>query len=112
MIRVFLPIKTVSVMNTREHHQSRARRAKTHRQTAFVMLKAEGPPPAPPLTVRMTRIGFGTLDDDNIRSAGKAARDGIADWLGLDDGDLRITWQYAQQKAPRGQYGLIVEVTQ
>lgn len=111
MIRVILPIKTVSVMNTREHHQARARRAKLHRQTAFVMLKAEGPPPAPPLTVTMTRIGFGALDDDNLASAFKAARDGVADWLGLDDAHSGITWVRAQQKAKRGDYGLIVEVS-
>lgn len=111
MIRVILPIKTVSVMNTREHHFARARRAATHRSTARLCLMAYGKPPAPPLTVKMTRIGFGTLDDDNLASSFKACRDGIADWLGLDDGNPGITWACAQQKGKRGEYGVIVEVT-
>jgi hypothetical protein len=109
MIEVLLPIKTVSVMNAREHFQARARRAKLHRQTAWAMLKPYAVP-ALPVTVTMIRVGFGTLDGDNLQSAGKAARDGVADWLGVDDGDPRITWNYQQQKAKRGEYGLIVRV--
>ena len=26
----------------------------------------------------------------------KATRDGVADWLGVDDGDKRLSWRYAQ----------------
>lgn len=111
MIRVVLPIKTVSVMNAREHHHARARRAKLHRSTAFLMLKAWGRPPALPVTVTMTRMGAGTLDTDNLAGACKAVRDGVADWLGVDDGNPGITWDCAQQKTPRNQYGLVVEVT-
>jgi hypothetical protein len=109
-VKVFLPIKTISVMNAREHHFVRARRSKLHRETAFVLMKNTGTPPELPLTVTMTRIGFGTLDDDNLASAFKAARDGVADWLGVDDGDPRITWIRQQQKGKRGEYGLWVEV--
>lgn len=113
MIKVLLPIKIVSVANLREHWSKRASRAKLHRSTAFIMLRAWGAPPAPPLTVTMTRIGFNSLDkDDNLPAAIKAAKDGIADWLGLDDADPRITWKYEQQKGKRTEYGLIVEVSQ
>lgn len=106
-----IPIKTVSVANLREHHMAKARRAKAHRNAAWLTMKATGMPPAPPLTVTMTRQSVGTLDTDNLANSLKSARDGIADWLGLDDGDPRITWVYAQEKAKRGSFGLIVEVT-
>lgn len=29
---------------------------------------------------------------------------GVADWLGIDDGDPRLTWQYAQRKSKPGNY--------
>ncbi|MES2415115.1 MAG: hypothetical protein V4614_15015 [Pseudomonadota bacterium] len=112
MTPVLLPIKTVSVLNTREHHQQRARRAALHRRTAFMMMKSWGTPPALPMTITMTRISVGTLDDDNLASAFKAARDGVADWLGVDDGDTRITWVRKQKKGKRLEYGVIVEVGQ
>lgn len=111
MTGILLPIKTVSVMNLREHFMTKAKRSKLHRQTAFVMLKAWGVPPALPMTITMTRMSIGTLDDDNLASAMKAARDGVADWLGIDDGNPGITWVRKQQKAGRGTYGLLVEVT-
>lgn len=110
-LKVVLPIKIVSVSNLREHYMVRAKRSKVHRHTAATMLRAAGKPPAPPVSVTLTRIGARTLDTDNLSSGCKAARDGIADWLGLDDGDERITWRYGQQKGAAGEFGLIVEVT-
>ncbi len=110
MIRVVLPIKTVSVMNAREHWSARARRAKVHRETARLMLMAQGKPPVLPVTVTMTRLSARRLDSDNLASACKAARDGIADWLGVDDGDDRVKWVPAQAVGKPKEYGLIVEV--
>lgn len=109
MIRVVLPIRIVSVANVREHWAARAKRSKLHRETAHLMLRRLAPP-APPVTVTMTRIGPRTLDTDNLSSGCKAARDGVADWLGVDDGDLRVTWKYGQTKGKPSEYGLIVEV--
>lgn len=109
---VFLPIKTISVLNAREHHQQRARRTALHRKTAFILMKAWGTPPGLPVTITMTRISAGTLDDDNLASAFKAARDGVADWLGVDDGDTGITWVRKQQRGKKYEYGVIVEVSQ
>ncbi len=112
MIRVVLPIKVVSVANLREHWSKRAARAKTHRSTASTMLRAAGKAPALPVTVLMTRIGAKTLDTDNLSGGCKAARDGVADWLGVDDGDPCVTWKYAQTTVKSKEYGLIVEVSQ
>lgn len=50
------------------------------------------------------------LDDDNLASGFKATRDGVADWLGVDDGDKRLTWRYAQEKGAPKFYGVRIEV--
>lgn len=47
--------------------------------------------------VAITRVGPRTLDDDNLVSACKAARDEIARWLGVDDGAPNIKWVYFQR---------------
>jgi hypothetical protein len=39
------------------------------------------------------------MDSDNLAIAAKSLRDGVADKLGIDDGDPRITWAYAQEKS-------------
>jgi hypothetical protein len=42
-----------------------------------------------------------------LASSAKALRDGIADRLGMDDGDSRISWRYRQVQ---GDYGAVVEI--
>lgn len=69
-----------------------------------------GPPPANRITVTITRISPGVLDDDNLRGACKAVRDGTADWLGLKDNDARIEWSYGQQGCPLKQFGARVDI--
>jgi hypothetical protein len=108
MLSCTLPIKTVSVLNVREHWAKRAKRAKLHRTTAYAMLLSYGKAKdlyciaAPArFVVTLTRIGGRTLDDDNLRAALKATRDGVADWLGIDDGDNRLVWQYGQEPKQR-----------
>lgn len=107
-MRVEIPIRTVSVMNTREHHMARARRAKAHRQAAHWSLVAHKKP-ALPCTVTLTRIAPRPLDGDNNQAAMKACRDGVADWLGVDDRDPRVTWAYDQRRGAPKHYA--VEVT-
>lgn len=51
------------------------------------------------LAVRITREAPRLLDDDNAVSCAKSLRDGLADALGVDDGDERVTWLVAQAKA-------------
>lgn len=111
MIAVDIPIKTVSAMNVREHWAKRAARAKRHRQSARDAMHSI-PIPWMPVTITMIRRSAGTLDDDNLRGALKATRDGIADAYSVADNDPRITWCYGQEKCPRGKYGVRVEVTQ
>jgi hypothetical protein len=63
-----------------------------------------------PCVVTLTRISAGTLDDDNNVGALKHCRDGIADAYQLPDNDPRFTWNYAQEKCPRGKFGVRIEI--
>lgn len=100
-------LELVSVANKREHWSKRAERASAHRLiararltqvlaahglNARIMFDRGG------VCIQLVRCAPRELDDDNLRSAFKAFRDGIADALGVDDRDPRITWQYAQEK--------------
>lgn len=103
MILVHLPIRTVSAMNTREHHMKRYRRTKQQRTAAALSLRPligkrdltnHGS-----IVVTLTRIGIRQgLDGDNLQASMKAIRDGVADALGIDDGSDRIEWRYAQRR--------------
>ena len=90
-----------STTNEREHWAVKAGRAKKERETAFLVLRAKERPPELPVTVELTRHGTRLLDDDNVVASMKHVRDGVADWLGVDDGDARITWVVKQRKAPK-----------
>lgn len=98
MIDVIVPIRIESVANKREHFMRRAARAKKHRRDTHIALRAATlDRPSLPLIVTLTRVAARVLDDDNLRSAFKAARDGVADWLGVDDGSELVEWRYAQE---------------
>jgi hypothetical protein len=94
---IYLPIATVSLANMRDHWRTTAARAKIHRQQAHLMT---GPLKSLilPATIRLVRVSPRLLDDDNLRGALKSVRDGIADRLGIDDRDPRVTWEYDQEK--------------
>ena len=106
-----IPIHTVSEANRRGHWAKHAKRTHLQRYLAcgcfdemlqpFVSL---------PCTVRLIRIAPRLLDDDNLRGALKAVRDGIADSLEVNDNDPRVRWEYAQQKGAPKTYGVRVEV--
>lgn len=104
---VWLPVQTVSESNGREHWAVKAKRTKRQRLAAKLLCpKAELP-----AVVRLTRLSRGRLDDDNLRGALKAVRDGIADAFGVPDNDPRLRFEYDQ--APRGdklQGSVLVEV--
>jgi hypothetical protein len=93
---ISIPIQAVSVANLREHWAQRAKRAKEHRQAAHWAMK-QAARPTLPCVITLTRVGQRRLDTDNLASALKACRDGVADWLEIDDGDARIEWRYAQR---------------
>lgn len=99
-IVVTLPLRLVSVANAREHWAAKHRRTAEHRRVARMALAtrlAGLRAGRTSLVVTITRVGKRRLDTDNLASAGKAVRDGIADALGIDDGDDRVQWRYEQR---------------
>ena len=64
--------------------------------------------PGLPLEVELVRVAPRSLDSDNLTSSLKAVRDGVADWLGVDDGDERVRWTYGQRKGKPREY--LVEI--
>lgn len=105
-----LPIKTVGGLNAREHWRKRARRVKAERTAACLAVRSRLGSDPRPCVVTLTRLSAGTLDDDNLQGAGKAIRDGIADAMGIADNDRGVSWQYQQEKCPRGTFGVRIRI--
>ena len=116
-----VPVRLVSESNMREHWAKKAARAKKNRSAAKFWTEqkvryshmGEFIVGGAPLKVTITRIAPGKLDDDNLTGSAKHVRDGIADALGIDDGDPRITWVVEQAKftgTHRGGYSCAVRI--
>ena len=103
IVHVELPVTIVSEPNRREHWAVRHRRHQLHRRWAYLIPKVQL---EPPLKIHLERIGGRRMDDDNLVAGFKSLRDGIADRLGIDDGDRRVTWSYAQ--VPGGKQGSVM----
>jgi hypothetical protein len=98
IIAVRIPIRVVSLSNLRECWQAKQRRAKTHRAAVKLALGRDIKGPPPPYVITLTRIGPRVLDPGNLEASFKHIQDGVADWLGIDDGDKRLTWRYEQRR--------------
>lgn len=108
MICVSIPLRTARGLNNREHHMARHRRVKKERQ-AVAWALAGKTKPSLPVVVTLTRLApsRGLDEGDNLEGSLKAVRDQIAEWLGVDDRDQRVKWEYAQRRAP---WGVQIEV--
>lgn len=100
-----IPIRVRS-LNTREHPQVKARRVAHERGVTRLAMFAPCAQyrtrPPEQLTITLTRVGPRRMDDDNSCGALKAVRDGVADALGIEDGDPRLTWEYRQETGAFG----------
>lgn len=105
---VTLPLKIESTANKREHWRARAARAASHRAQGLYAFAGKFAPL--PVAVTLTRIAPRELDSDNLAISFKSVRDGLADWLGVNDNDKRITWLYAQEKGAPKHYSCRIEV--
>ncbi len=111
LVRVDVPIRTVSEANQRGHWAKRARRASEQRSAARMALATQpARTPVGPLCIRLTRIAPKRLDSDNVHGALKAVRGGVADYLGVDDGDSSLTWEVAQQRGKPNEYAVKIEI--
>jgi hypothetical protein len=107
-VSFLLPLEIISEMNWRGHWAVKYRRAKNQKRTAYngTMKHAhtiryrfqagEGIRLAVTL-IRIMRPRQRRFDSDNLASGFKAIRDGVASALGIDDGDDRLEWHYAQE---------------
>lgn len=111
MIEFELPIRTVNESNgSHGHWRTKSARRSAHRTAVWAILHGKVLPKMP-VTVTLTRISAGELDaHDNLRSSLKAVVDQIAEEYRLPDNDKRFDWQYAQEKAKRGVYGVRIRV--
>ena len=107
-----MPLKIVSEANCRDHWRVKAKRVKNHRSTARLLLRDKfgAPSWAGPLVIALARIGPRDMDTDNLAGGFKAVRDGIADWLGINDGDKAVTWNYSQERGQPKQYAARVVI--
>ena len=94
-------LKTVGT-NGRENWRPKAARIAKERAAVAEALTLAAPSDAALSfasgAVLLTRHSAGVLDDDNLRGALKGTRDEAAAWLGIDDKDPRIAWDYSQEK--------------
>ena len=112
LLTVQTGIHVVSEANTREHWRPKADRAAAQRFAAAAICRTTfGAPPGPPLFVKLTRIAPREFDTDNLAGAFKAVRDGIADWLEINDRDKRVRWSYGQEKGKPKSYAIRIEIS-
>lgn len=109
MLLAEYPIRLENLANKREHWSARAKRAKEQRYVGARLFLGKLRPPLP-LVITITRLSSGRMDSDNLAISAKHIRDGIADWLGIDDGHLGLEWRYQQEKCPRGRFAVRAEI--
>lgn len=119
-----VPLRVVNCSNAHEHHMVRARRVKATRQEfvtwarmnhllPFVKFHAPKPPRtyavarwdppfALPLVITMTRLAPRRFDDDGAVASMKPIRDQLAELLGINDNDSRVTWVVKQEAQRTG----------
>ena len=108
-------LRLVNIANARMHWAKRAKLAKQHRMIGRAMTMGHADAwragHAVSLVITLTRLGQRNMDSDGLAISCKSLRDGIADALGIDDGDSRLLWVYAQERAPKGmRYGVRVDI--
>lgn len=108
-----LPILVVSEANRRDHWAVKNKRKRGQQEAIRIALLGCSLPTFMRVetgSVLFTRLSDGDkrLDGDNLANAFKAARDQVAEWLGIDDGDSRLTWIYDQDKSLSN--GIVISV--
>lgn len=114
MIRIVLPLRTVSALNVREHWAARKKRVTMEREAFKYGALAQlgvgwAKRVALPCVVTFVRVGPRLLDSDAVPGTCKAVRDQLAVELGVGDGPTDpIEWRYLQRKAK--DYSVEIEI--
>ncbi len=102
LLDITIPMRLPSRANFRGHTRSRKHTKMVREQrgvTRLVLSARAERRPKLPCVICLTRIAPRSLDHaDNLPMSMKSVRDGIADWLGVDDRSDQIQWQYDQRK--------------
>lgn len=110
-MRIEVPIRLVSESNMREHWKAKWRRKREQQGIALAYLaRLKLPIHWMTWSITLTRIGKRRLDPGNLEASFKHVQDAVAEWLGIDDGDARLTWRYEQTTGK--EYGVEVEITE
>lgn len=113
VVTITMPLRLESLLNLREHWSKRSKRAKQHRFFARRWVEdatREARRWLVPSKVTITRIAPRKLDSDGVVASGKSVRDGVADALGVDDGDSAVIWYYNQRKGKPREYAVEVRL--
>lgn len=109
-----VPVQVVSEANQSEHWLDKYHRKKQQQKTTAAAWHAHRAlkyvAVVLPCVVRLIRVGPKRLDSDNLAGSFKHVQDVIAKKLGVDDGDERIKWEYAQVAVGKRLYAVRVEV--
>ena len=122
----FTDFELVNPLNERCHWGTRARRIRAQLRRLEDALRGAVPPAGPPWRVTITRHGPRLLDDDGAIASAKHIRDGVAHWLGVDDGRVDLVtfavsqdvWEHLRTRRVPGRlelrevpdYGVTVEI--
>jgi hypothetical protein len=105
-------LKLPSVANLREHHMTKASRMKKQRAASFAACRNAildyVQYVSAPLVFLLVRVAPRPLDRDNAYMSAKACVDGIADAIGVNDRDPRVTFFVAQEKGPEALRVIVV----
>jgi hypothetical protein len=104
-------IQTVSEANSRGHWSKQNKRKQAQQRDFHIMWRQHKPLVILPATITFTRYANKVLDSDNLAGAFKACRDQLAREIHIDDGDLRVTWVYAQVQIPKREHYFTVTIT-
>lgn len=109
MVKLELPIRTVSESNNRDHWRLKNIRRQDQRRSVYYAWRATvRRKPTLPCTVKLTRLGPKLWDDDNNVGGFKAIRDVVSELIGVDDGSDQIKFVYEQEVRPK--HGILIEV--
>ena len=103
-MRVSIPGLCPPSPNTLTSEHWTKRRARVER-TKLLVLQALGARKKPDLPVKVTiyRSSHHRIDKDNAWMSMKAVTDGIAHWLGVDDGDeTKVVFEVVRENGPPG----------
>jgi hypothetical protein len=106
-VLLHLPLRTRNPLNGQMGNSRlaaviRSRERAKHREvTRLLVVARHASPefPGEPYVVTLTRVSAGSMDDDGLAASMKGVRDGIAEALGIDDGErARLLFRYRQRK--------------